>query len=217
MLTVSPSRVREDAGATDLSVTASLHGKEALPTNAVIHLSLADGTATLADGDYSAATGTLIIPTGQLHGTGTFTFTPTNDAIVESDETVLLSAEALRANTDIPRDHHDHRQQPCGPEHERTERSGCWKGLKCDLYRHPIGGGRRKRERGLVREPQHGRGGGLLASQRLRHLRGGIEGGRHPDLHRRNATDDGLSEGSESFTVTLGTITSPLGLDAGDR
>ena len=68
VLTVSPSRVREDAGATVLSVTASLHGKDALDVDAVINLSLADGTATLADGDYSAATGTLTIPAGQLYG-----------------------------------------------------------------------------------------------------------------------------------------------------
>ena len=92
VLTVSPSRVREDAGATVLSVTASLHGKDALDVDAVINLSLADGTATLAGGDYSAATGTLTIPAGQLYGISTFTFTPTKDAVVESDETVLLTA-----------------------------------------------------------------------------------------------------------------------------
>ena len=57
VLTVSPSRVREDAGATALTVTASLHGKDALEVDAPIRLSLADGTATLAGGDYSAATG----------------------------------------------------------------------------------------------------------------------------------------------------------------
>ena len=99
VLTVSPNRVREDAGATVLSVTASLVGMEPLKADAPIGLSLADGTATLADGtatlaggDYSAATGTLTIPAGQLSGTGTFTFTPTKDAVVESDETVLLNA-----------------------------------------------------------------------------------------------------------------------------
>ena len=92
ILTVSPNRVREDAGATVLSVTASLVGMDALPADAVINLSLADGTATLADGDYSAATGTLTIPANQLYGITTFTFTPTNDAVVEGDETVKLTA-----------------------------------------------------------------------------------------------------------------------------
>ena len=66
VLTVSPNRVREDAGATVLSVTATLHGEDALKADAVINLSLADGTATLAGGDYTAATGTLTIPAGQL-------------------------------------------------------------------------------------------------------------------------------------------------------
>ena len=91
-LTVSPNRIREDAEATVLSVTASWLGKDAPPVDVPIHLSLADGTATLADGDYSAATGTLTIPAGQLYGIATFTFTPTSDAVVESDETVLLTA-----------------------------------------------------------------------------------------------------------------------------
>ena len=92
VLTVSPSRVREDAGATVLSVTASLHGEDALEVDAELNLSLADGTATLADGDYSAATGTLTILAGQLYGIADFTFTPTNDAVVEGDETVRLTA-----------------------------------------------------------------------------------------------------------------------------
>ena len=91
-LTVSPNRVREDAGATVLSVTASLAGMDALSADAEINLSLADGTATLAGGDYTAATGTVTIPAGQLYGVTTFTFTPTEDAVVESDETVLLTA-----------------------------------------------------------------------------------------------------------------------------
>ena len=84
--------MREDAGSTVLTVTASLQGQVAAPADLEINLSLADGTATLADGDYTAATGTLTIPAGQLYGVGTFTFTPTNDAVVESDETVLLTA-----------------------------------------------------------------------------------------------------------------------------
>ena len=91
-LTVSPNRVREDAGATVLSVTASLQGKDAAPADAVLNLSLADGTARLADGDYSAATGTVTIKAGQLYGIGTITLTPTSDAVVESDETVLVTA-----------------------------------------------------------------------------------------------------------------------------
>ena len=95
-LTVSPSRVREDAGATVLTVTASLNGMEPFKADAPITLSLADGTATLAGGDYSEATGTLTIPAGQLYGIGTFTFTPTKDTVVESDETVQLTTSLGR-------------------------------------------------------------------------------------------------------------------------
>ena len=90
-LTVSPSRVREDAGATVLSVTASLLGQGKASKSIEIDLSLADGTATLADGDYSAATGTVTISTDQSYGVADFTFTPTNDAVVEGDETVLVN------------------------------------------------------------------------------------------------------------------------------
>ena len=91
MLHVSPSRVREDAGATDLTVTVAFRSGTAVTNGTVIDLSLADGTATLASDDYSAATGTVTIPAGQFYGTGTFTFTPKTDAIVEPDETVLLN------------------------------------------------------------------------------------------------------------------------------
>ena len=98
-LTVTPSRVREDAGATVLTVTASLHGVDAFPVDFPIDLSLGDGTATLADGDYSAATGTVTIPAGQLYGIGEITFTPTNDAVVEGDETVLV--KSARGSTQI--------------------------------------------------------------------------------------------------------------------
>ena len=59
----------------------------------MIILSLADGTATLTDGDYSAATGTVTIPAWALDGVTTFTFTPSKDAVVEGDETVLVTAE----------------------------------------------------------------------------------------------------------------------------
>ena len=94
MLHVNPSAVREDAGATDLVVTAAFRDGTPRTTRTVIDLSLADGTATLAGGDYATSTGTVTIPSGQFYGTGTFTFTPKSDSIVEPDETVLLNGSA---------------------------------------------------------------------------------------------------------------------------
>ena len=90
MLHARPSSVRENAGATDLTVTAAFRSGTVQANDTVIDLSLADGTATVSD-DYSASTGTMTIPAGQFYGTGTFTFTPKTDAIVEPDETVLLN------------------------------------------------------------------------------------------------------------------------------
>ena len=94
VLHARPSTVREDAGATAVTVTAAFRSGTPQANETVIDLSLADGTATLAGEDYSTATGTVTIPAGQLYGTGTFTFTPKPDSIVEPDETVLLQGSA---------------------------------------------------------------------------------------------------------------------------
>ena len=184
VLTVSPSRVREDAGATILSVTASLYGKNALEKDAVINLSLADGTATLANGDYSAATGTVTILAGQLSGTSTFTFTPTNDAVVESDETVRLTGALEGVNvfpatvTLINTSHAD--LSLSGPSGEVAEGSNATFTVTLSAAISEAA------ECGLVRSAQHRRSGGLLARQRLGDLPGGVGGGRDSDLHRHN-------------------------------
>ena len=89
-LHVSPSIVREDAGATSVAVTASFRDGKTLGHDTVIDVSLADGTATIANGDYSASTGRVIIPAEQSYGTGALTFTPADDAAEEYDETVAV-------------------------------------------------------------------------------------------------------------------------------
>ena len=89
-LYASPSTVPEDAGDTVVTVTAAFRQGQTT-ADTLINLSLADGTATLDSGDYSASTGTVTIPAGQYYGTGPFTITPKADAIVELDETVLLN------------------------------------------------------------------------------------------------------------------------------
>ena len=156
-LTVSPSRVREDAGATVLTVTASILQNTPFPRDAEINLSLGDGTARLADGDYSAATGTLTIPAGQLYGISTFTFTPTSDAVVERDETVFVNASLEGVNifpatiTIINRSSGN--LSISGPS---GEGSG---GGKCDIHRHSVRGDCRRTERDLVSNAEHRRGG----------------------------------------------------------
>ena len=90
-LSVSPASLAEDAGATTVTVTATLNGA-ALATATVVTVSeVAGGTATSGT-DYTAVSQfTLTIQANQASGTGTFEFTPTSDGMAEGDETVRLS------------------------------------------------------------------------------------------------------------------------------
>ena len=92
-LSVSPGIVAEDAGATTVTVTATLD--EAARTTATsVTVSRTGGTATSGT-DYAAVSNlTLTIAANQTSGSATFTFTPTDDSVAESDETVILTASA---------------------------------------------------------------------------------------------------------------------------
>ena len=72
-LTVSPSRVREGAGQTPLSVTGTLNGV-AFAEDKPVSLSVSAGTA--AGSDFTAGTATLTIEAGQTTGTATLPLTP---------------------------------------------------------------------------------------------------------------------------------------------
>ena len=54
-------------------------------------VSTADGTATLADSDYTAVTGQTLTFVGTPGELQTFTVTPTGDTTVEADETLSVS------------------------------------------------------------------------------------------------------------------------------
>ena len=85
-LSVDPPAVREDAGPTTLTVTATLvGGTRAVETP--ISLTLEDGTATNAD--YAATGGTLTIAAGESSGAATLTITPVRDNLAEPDESVI--------------------------------------------------------------------------------------------------------------------------------
>ena len=92
-LSVSPGIVAEDAGATTVTVTATLD-EAARPTATSVTVSRTGGTATSGT-DYAAVSNlTLTIAANQTSGSATFTFTPTDDSVAESDETVILTASA---------------------------------------------------------------------------------------------------------------------------
>ena len=91
-LTVDPTSVREDAGATTLTVTATLVGEGTRTTATAIALTVDEGTATAAD--YTATQTTLMIAAGRTSGTATLTLTPVSDAVLEGAETVTVNGTA---------------------------------------------------------------------------------------------------------------------------
>ena len=102
ILSLSHASLSEGAGATDLTVTATLTGGDRRPAATEIPLSVvgvsiaptdANGEPTIAatSDDFTAANATLTIPRGEATGTATLEFTPTDDNLVEGDETVQVT------------------------------------------------------------------------------------------------------------------------------
>ena len=93
-LSVNPAAVAEDAGGTDVTVTATLNGA-AQSTDIGVTVSVASGTA-LAGTDFAAVTSfALEIDANETTGTATFRFTPTNDSLAEETETVKVTGTAV--------------------------------------------------------------------------------------------------------------------------
>ena len=92
-LSVNPVSITEGATTTDVTVTATLAGTSTLPTATVVTLSLG-GTAAL-NTDYTASTLTSVtIPADSSSGSVTLTVTPTDDTLIEGDETIVVSGTA---------------------------------------------------------------------------------------------------------------------------
>ena len=91
-LTIEPTSVREDAGPTTLTVTATLVGEGTRTTATAIALSVDKGTATAAD--YMATQATVTIAAGRTSGTARLTLTPVSDALLEGAETVIVTGTA---------------------------------------------------------------------------------------------------------------------------
>ena len=88
-LSASPNTLGEDDGQTSITVTATLNGST-LPTNTVVTIGTLAGSAT-KDTDYSATSlASITIDANETSGTGTLTITPTDDSIVEGDETITI-------------------------------------------------------------------------------------------------------------------------------
>ena len=95
VLSASPSEIKEDAGATTVTISGALDGKP-LAADAAITLVVDSTPDKSATGyvDYTAVLGVLTIPQGELTGSTTITITPTNDGVAaddkDKDETITL-------------------------------------------------------------------------------------------------------------------------------
>ena len=68
-LSVNPAEIREDAGATPVTITATLKGKVLDQDVSLIFLEDSAGTA-IRDTDYERPVARLTIPAGQVQGSG---------------------------------------------------------------------------------------------------------------------------------------------------
>ena len=89
-LTVTPDRLDEDAGETELTVTATLDGATRLPTDVPVDLTLRGSGL----GDGPAVRSVLTIPAAQASGVQTVTVTPVNDRIAGDDRQIRVVGAA---------------------------------------------------------------------------------------------------------------------------
>ena len=88
-LTADPVRVDEGAGQGTVTATATLTNSRP-GMDMTVDLASADGTATLADGDYTASTATLTIAAGATSQTGSIAIPIVDDAVDEPEETASV-------------------------------------------------------------------------------------------------------------------------------
>ena len=97
-LSVNPAEIREDAGATEVAITATLTGK-ALDEDVTLLFQTDAGTAIL-DVDYVRPSVSLTIPADQTQGSTTVTITPTDDGTEEPNETITFRVASNPQNED---------------------------------------------------------------------------------------------------------------------
>ena len=97
-LSVNPTEIREDAGATEVAITATLTGK-ALDEDVTL-LFQADAGTAIRDVDYVRPRASLTIPADQTQGSTTVTITPTDDGTEEPNETITFRVASNPQNED---------------------------------------------------------------------------------------------------------------------
>ena len=220
-LSASPSTLGEDDDATSITVTATLNGST-LPSNTLVTIGTLSGTAT-EDTDYEATDlASITIPANTTSGTGSITITPTDDLIVEGDETITVPGTTTvsgltvssatitltdddKSTTSNPGDEDSAELRISGPSANVQEGSDATftvtlsKAVSKEVtvaWSAPLG-------------TDSAEGADLSATSGTVTFAANSAAGATQDIDI-TLTDDALSETSESFTVTLGTITSTL-------
>ncbi len=222
-LSASPSSLGEDDGETSVTVTATLAGGT-LPGSTTVTIGTLSGSATKGT-DYSVGTSlaSITIPANTASGTGTLVITPTDDAVVEGDETITIPGSTTTAvglsvasasvtltdddktTTEAPDDKDSAVLSISGPASAVAEGSdasftvtlSAAIAAKVDVaWSAPL-------------STDAAEGSDLSATSGTVTFAAGSAAGATQTI-TITATDDKLSETAETFTVTLGTITSTL-------
>ncbi len=90
-LSLAPNEVTEGAGETEVTVTATRSGTATAVADTDIAISVAGVTATAGEDFAAVGNFTISVPAGESSATGTFDLTPTDDALDEADETLVVS------------------------------------------------------------------------------------------------------------------------------
>ena len=100
LLAAAPKAVAEDAGATEITVEATLPGgANTLAVDTEVSVWVSGGSAAEGE-DYTATGATLVILAGESIGTGTLTLTPVDDLFAEGNETAQVSGTATGLQVD---------------------------------------------------------------------------------------------------------------------
>ena len=96
---VTIADISGDENGGEITITATLDN--AVQGGFSVDMNSTDGTATTADGDYTAVTSKTLTFAGTAGETQTFTLTPTGDTKLESDETLTISQNNLSTSLGV--------------------------------------------------------------------------------------------------------------------
>ena len=224
-LSANPSTLGEDDSATSITVTATLSGGTTRTSATVVTIGTLAGTAT-KDTDYSATSlASITIPANTASGSGTLTITPTDDEVVEGDETITIPGTTTTqvgltvSSATVTLTDDDKSTSDPGEEDDRDSAELSIAGPTANVSEGGNAVFTVTLSAAIAKEVQVAWSAPLTADAAEAADLGATSGtvtfaansaaGATQSI-TITATDDALSETAESFTVTLGTITSTL-------